>query len=566
MTQSEKIGYAFEHVCLTELAALGIKTISHEAIDDSSIVADITISHKGQTFVLFLTHTRTQGMTNRKFYRTFEELSQRRIKTPKAICFELSLFNAGVRSPGQYGMLYQKLFDGSESILKTQQQDSFLRFVRSLPDPISQEVVSSRIGELPQPILARIRAVLKGILACTRKTPEVLQKYWQQEARVKPGSVSFDAESKVSVKLGLKLLALLEGTFLEGENLSKQALTVAKKVKTEEIELLKDRAVIIDGALRIGRVSVTLSPHVCCAFNRLLDFGISLNTGWITPYLASTGAVLLYKQLMNPESSKNALEVAIKKVEAATNSEALFQLWISDLSSESPRADLIDSSLRLAGLSQNDLSTQTEEKLDLHIAQRNPMWFIIAKEDYDSIIDDVSGFLKTASAIVWEKLTTRKCAIDFWDFYRDRRKTFLSHRSVNPELILVDLATHKLTKIKAKSRVSVLPRVAGLPSKYSMSVQSSKRLLMPNGRELFIISISTPDPQHHKHKEFSGKLRAIRHFWDSKKNAIIDGNCTFLCVIDGAWSDKQIKMLSSAGWEVTGWDNLSDAVQSLNDR
>jgi hypothetical protein len=156
-------------------------------------------------------------------------------------------------------------------------------------------------------------------------------------------------------------------------------------------------------------------------------------------------------------------------------------------------------------------------------------------------------------------------SIDFWDFYEERRKTFLSHRSVRPERLLLDIVSSAFTVIQKKSRTSVLPRIAGLPSRFSMSVQSSLRVKVSKDHELFIVTISTPDPQHHKHKEFSGKIRAIRYLWDSRQEHLLLDNCAFLAIIDGSWSDKQVRMLANAGWSVCGWDDLSTSIKSITE-
>jgi hypothetical protein len=563
MTKSEKIGYVFEYLCLAILAEWGVRASAHESIDASSIVSDLTIRKDGATRVLFLTHTRTQGMTNRKFYRTFEELAQRRTRTPSAICVNLALFEGGVRSPSQYEQLYSSLFDASAHVFPNSSQGDFVDFAISLSDPVTANSVASKIAEFPRRLKRALESSLAKAISCKRRKPATIDSYWQSEKHVSPGRVAFDVTEQSSIKLGLKLLALADGTILDGLDLSNETAIFKGKVSKADLEILEKRAVIASSRLKIGGAILDLSTHVSVAYRQLAALGVELRPKWALPYLLSGGAKILYEQLMQPELAKDVLVQSIEEVSAVTSAKELLALWKKDLASTTPRADRIDVSLRMAGLSQNDLSTRIQESLGVCIAQRNPMWFVIAKDGYVEVIGDIDTFLDRAVTITWAAMTGKKRSIEFWDFYQERRKTFLSHRSVRPEHLLLDAATSAFPVIKKKSRSSVLPRISGLPLRFSMSVQSSLRCCIGKNRELFVIAISTPDPQHHKHKEFAGKLRAIRYLWNAKAKVIVEDNTIYLAVVDGAWSEKQVNMLASAGWNVCGWNNLSGFMESI---
>ena len=85
--------------------------------------------------------------------------------------------------------------------------------------------------------------------------------------------------------------------------------------------------------------------------------------------------------------------------------------------------------------------------------------------------------------------------------------------------------------------------------------------LFANGRKLLIITVSTPEERHHKHKEFSGKLRAIRSAWS--EGGVGDDSVEFVIVVDGNWTADQLGMLSRSGWRVLDWDTVPEVLEEL---
>ena len=117
MRNAEKIGYVLEHLFALDLQHRGIEVSRSERPHNESIKCDLTFTYKKQSYILFMTHTRTQGMTNRKFYRTFEELAQRRVDNPKSLCIDITLVpsRSGVRR--QQMLIFESLFDATFSVL-----------------------------------------------------------------------------------------------------------------------------------------------------------------------------------------------------------------------------------------------------------------------------------------------------------------------------------------------------------------------------------------------------------------------------------------------------------------
>jgi hypothetical protein len=231
----------------------------------------------------------------------------------------------------------------------------------------------------------------------------------------------------------------------------------------------------------------------------------------------------------------------------------LTQRFIDDFHSNEARCDFIDMALRCSGMSQNETSVAVLKDLGISISQRNPMWFVIAKDhELSDVIDDVEQFLQSAARVIWRKSKGSFTEISPDDLYASRLNTYYAHRSVCMERLLLDALLSSYRKPRRQTRSSVLPKIANLPCKFRMYVTSTRLLFSPDNEMFFLVTISTPVAQHHKHKEFSGKLRAIRY--DVENGSLIAPPCKYIAIVDGAWEPDQLMMLSKAGWHVYDWD------------
>lgn len=554
MRLSERIGYGLEHLLALEIERRGIEVARNERPTNDSIKSDISFSHLGRLYVVFVTHTRTQGMTNRKFYRTFEELAQRRTLDPSACCIEVSLVSDAVRVPSQYGLLYTELFDASFSVISADLEPAFISFITKIGEPVNLDRTRDSLSLLHEDIRRNIRNAVSQILKTRRRSIEALDEYWNLETRILPGITKYEFGRTESIKLGMKMLALMPFSLCSLKEIATGRGQLPRGTKTD-LRYLTKTGICLEAIPSIRGPVLRFSSHIRIAADVCVKRNIQLEQNWYEKYLRSLGAVRLYDDITNADKVESRTSALMKSLEACSGPEELFRLFIADYRNDELRCDLIDLSLRSCGYSQNEISLAIQDDLRLRISHRNPIWFIISKsEDADEVVANIPKFLESASSIIWQRCKGKFPQVKWEDVYAERIKTFYSHRSVRTDEVLIDRAFPKPSRT-GKARSSILPRIVGLPARYRMSVSASRILQSPvNDNTIFLIIISTPDPQHHKHKEFSGKLRAIRYNWSN--GVVSPSHIEFVAVIDGTWTNEQVNMLARAGWSVFDWDSF----------
>jgi hypothetical protein len=217
--------------------------------------------------------------------------------------------------------------------------------------------------------------------------------------------------------------------------------------------------------------------------------------------------------------------------------------------------------LRATDYTQNQISVDLIESHAYPLKLSDSIGFLIRKsEDLQAVVGDVDEYIGCVAKLIWRRCAGKFDAVSFSDFFESRVKTFYSNAYVCPELFILRGLLARFTEV-SKSRMSVLPRICGLNSRFWMAVKPAAYLRSDNNKEVFVITISTPEERHHKHKEFSGKIRAIRH--ELQDGVLRSNNVTYLAIVDGFWTHDQLGMLAVAGWRVTDWDNLPSIVDAL---
>lgn len=561
MRQSEKIGYVIEHLLIIELQRRGVAVRRSEQPGNETIRSDLSFAHKHRRYVVFVTHTRTQGMTNRKFYRSFEELAQRRLSTGNDVCIDVSLVQdrAGVRS--QQRLIFESLFDLVLHLVPLSLEPAFVSFVNALGTTLSLSVTESNEPKLHGRIRSLVSMTVDKILQAKPNTTASVQDFWELEKSHAPGAMFGNVAAGVSVKKGMKLLALLPKELSNVRSIAKSS-TVLPSPLSEDVE----RRLLWSGTCATAAKSlvgykVGFSPDVVAAAAMCTRLSIDLSTDWCQPYLLTPGARHLYRTVLAPSESMQLINQQLVALNGCKTKKALLDKFIDDYKSDGARCDFIDVALRSAGFSQNDLSAQVVAQLSDPPHVSDPLVYIIGKnEDADSIIGDVDRFIHLAAELVWAKLQQASVEISAESVYRDRVKTYLAQPYIQPEGLLIERGI-AFDLHEKKTRSSVLPRVAGLPGRYRMSVSSAATFKLPSGGDLFVITISTPEERHHKHKEFAGKLRAVRYqFRDGK---LVADDSRFLAIVDGNWSADQVGMMVNAGWTVASWEALPEAISAV---
>lgn len=561
MRNAEKIGYVLEHLFALDLQGRGIDVARSERPNNESIKCDLAFLYKKRPYILFLTHTRTQGMTNRKFYRTFEELAQRRIDNPKSLCIDITLVpsRSGVRK--QQVLIFDSLFDAAFSVLNRSDESEFVEIVGQLGDEVSLDSTASNIGLFPKKILSSVKSVCDQILAVQRSSNKELVRYWNIEGRVSDGKVDYGTPKGTSVKLGMKMLTFLPVEIISVQEVASGVATVKDLPGGICIESIKKTKLCSEIGPTIGGTRFCFSSNAQTAAKFLIKYGISLSQGWHLEYLMTPGAKLLHQDLTDVsgvEAKMADLSVRLSQCDSAAD---LAASYMEDFESERLRCDFIDYSLRATSYSQNAISTDILERLTFDISFSDSVVFVLQKSDnLSEHIPDLEEYINELSELVWNRIADGVKSVSADEFIEERIKTYYAHPYVAPERLII-YSICSVLKPAGKTRASILPRLAGLPSKYRMYVVPAAYRLFANGRKLLIITVSTPEERHHKHKEFSGKLRAIRSAWS--EGGVGDDSVEFVIVVDGNWTADQLGMLSRSGWRVLDWDTVPEVLEEL---
>jgi hypothetical protein len=558
MRLSEKIGFVLEHLIALELEDRGVEVQRSERPTNECVKSDLTWSHGVKDFVAFITHSRTQGMTNRKFYRTFEELAERRVLHSGAICVEVALRRDSVRTPGQYSLIFDALFDATLSVFDKTNEALFIAFVKTYPSTrVSLDASRSHRSSGPLSVLSSVTKLVDAILLVGRVQNKAITDYWKRESSVIRGLVRYDPSVATSPKLGMKMLSLVPKLYDMIASIAKGRWAFEGSANEASH---KFHAMLFAGVARLGLASdtktiITFDTNATAAAKMCLKLGIKLGPKWATQFLTTSGAKDLYQMIMDRSVTNATYAKASSDLFAIRTSKDLSTLFIREYKSATPRCDCLDLAIHAAGTSQNELSTLLIERLGVEIAQRNPVWFIVAKDEQaDAMWPSITKTLSAIAEELWQRSDGRLAIPSKEEWIKERFATYFAHRGVNHHLAILEMPG----EVVANSRKSILPRLAGLPSRYSMYVEADVYIRRPGGKQLFVKSISTPEARHHKHKEFSGKLRAIRYVLG--ESSIQTDDTEFLCVIDGAWTDDQIGMLAASGWSVCDWDHLHELI------
>lgn len=459
MKLSEKIGYTLEHLLEIELTERGIDVTRNEKPANETIRSDITFSKSRRNFVIFITHTKTQGMTNRKFYRTFEELAQRRILFPGATCIEVSLSRDSIRVPSQYGLLFLQLFDASFDVIPPDLEQEFFTFVEALPGSITIEVVRNFLHELPEKVHLAVKNTVDRILLTRKKNNAAMLDYWNRELGISKGTRRYQNDEATSIKLGIKKLSLMQSPKVCLSDISEGSIRIGKDQVVDN-DYLINIGLCRSVTKRLTGWDLVFDQDVVFAAKTLLKAGVKLDNDWHQKYLWSPGAKRLFADIVDRSGTKQRHATLMNSLCNIRSANELKDAFLRDFVNDEARCDLIDLAIRASKYSQNELSTSIQEDLQIVIKQRNPVWFVVAKdEDAESVVGNIERFLQSAARLVWERSNGHFNIVPWEEFYSARIGTYYSHRSVRTEHLLLDAYLEKFVHEKKKKRLSVLPRL-----------------------------------------------------------------------------------------------------------
>lgn len=564
MRLSERIGYVLEHVLCVLLTRRGIAVRRSEQPDGETIKSDLTFRWKRRNYIVFVTHTRTTGMTNRKFFRTFEELAQRRARAPGAYCVEVSLLSETTHVRNQYGLIFRALFDASISVISKETQPSFVKFVEELGSPTAYETTLEQISELPLKVLRQFEKSVDKILNAHSVGTSLVQQYWSAESHVKAGASSLADTNGSSIKRGIRLLSLFPTDICSVDDIARGAVSMKSTRSASELQHWKQLSICSEARKSLTGIHITFGDEVKEAARVCTKLGVNPTSALYEEYFTTAGSKNLYASLKRPDGLRSDYNRAVQKLQTCQSLAELRKAFLEDFEADTLRCDFIDLAIWSADSSQNEVALDLAPRLAALGEGAPPpdmvVRFVIGKNAGLSVlVSDCANVVKAMADIVWARLESVRRVPDWEDYFSSRLGTFLSHPYVHVEKLMIDQLLSGSVDL-GRRRQSVLPRICGLPSKYHMGVEATYHVAL-GGKRFFIKSVSTPEERHHKHKEFSGKLRTIRYVLDEQGRLASD-MCRFVLILDGHWTENQVAMLVNAGWMVFGWDEFLDWLPS----
>jgi len=558
---SEQIGYLLEHLLILELSKRNIESTRSEKVTNEAIKSDISFLINNKKFVIFVTHQKSQGMTNRKFYRSFEELAQRRIQDTEAICINFTLSENVSKVRLQQVLIFDGFFDHSLSLLNEEDLHIFYDFVELFKGgKISLKLVEENLGRLPSLLKVNMSNTVDKVLMLDRDYSHI-DDYWKLESKVERRPTFFSVSTGISIKYGLKILTLIPEDLLKFFTGSTSLSFKKNEITDDILEYLEEIDAIYEVRSGVVGIKAQINPCLISAIKYLQNNNFDLKFGWVEKYLATFSAKTLYKDIFRKSELREEFSVNSNLLSSVKDENQLYSIMINEYNDKTKsRCYFIEYCLLCSGYSQQSISTDLLSVIDFSIAQDGAINYIITKNNSaENIIRDLDQYIKLAANLIYERILNEKYEADFSSYFYRRIKTYYSNQSVKVENLILETITNRDDVcVIHKSRGSVLPRLLDLSSNYSMSVIFNNAIRIKDSKDVYITSISTPEKRHHKHKEFSGKLRAVRYKWSEK--ALVNDNAIYIAILDGNWSEEQISMLSISGWIVCDWDGLVDAI------
>lgn len=555
MKLSEKIGAVFEILLSIAIRSRGYEVARNSSTYSGNIRGDLLFTTGDKDYLVFLTHTVSHGMTNRKFYRSFEELAQRRISDYNSICIDVRIIRNKSEVRQTQIAVFESIFDGTYYLTNELGFNLLKDFISCLPKIINEEVINKNIALLDENLRKDFEVLADKIISTNRNSSNQWSEYWKLESNQISGQDNYNTTPKdvTSVKLGLKLLSLAHD-YPEVAYAEDCEFYIKKDYDDHILDYLYSIGIIIDYQKTLTGIKVKLNPSAFRASVLIKEMGISTEKNWFNEYLDTRGARNLYNDIINPAETKAKFDDLNFQIGKISSRNELFQFLLDRYNDESVRFDSLDILIRATQYSQNLLSSELSRVFKYEVAGAEILVRqIIAKsEDLESRHLSADGLLGEISDIIWKRFESNYIEVSWDDFYQSRVQTYLTHPYVNVHMAVLNGLRKGRTILKNRKE-SVLPRIASLPSRSNMAVQANMRIIK-DGIELFITSISTPDKSHHKHKEFGGKIRAIRYEFD--QSGLSPTFSRYIALIDGEWSENQISTLVNSGWEVYSWDSF----------
>jgi hypothetical protein len=562
MPKSERVGYVIEHLLAKALEIKGYEVRRNTTPYEGAIKSDLIFVLNGTDVVVLCTHTRSTGMTNRKFYRSFAELAERRTRSANTIVIDCVLLSSLSHVRPGYAEIFNGAFDGCVSIYDemSMYHDFMVTIEERMPssnlDDNYIDTLLEKLGEAHRKAFCNAADSIINLLSCINAP---FAKFWEAESDVTPGNVLVSRDHMAdNVKLALKALMVCPEWALNDPYFEEGLIERKPQFSREEIIKFKATDVFSDMANRLGRGVARVSKNAASGFALLRSIGIDPISDWWVPYASTKQGKEMVRLLRSEKSLLDIYNNAVVNISDCDDRVKLQKYFLHIYkSSGSSYCHEIDLCLRAAGLSQNELAIALSN--DLNISGRGfppPDMLIrsvLAKKSFPDSAGTIENYFMCLAGYIFPYIEKIK-SLSTEDLLEERCKEFLSHPFINPERVLLEIPLGKPIRGTVR-RISVLPAFIPTDSRIPMAVDFDYVAELPNGK-LWVKCISSYEKRHHKHKEFSGKLRAVRNATTSEINQ-------FLAIIEGEWTDQQINMLNNAGWNVCTWDMVGQFKEAL---
>ena len=586
----------FLHVVIVKEMGIDIKT--EEKFGSRYFVPDIVIPNlEKPEYIVHATHSRTQGMTNRKFFRNIEEIFETTIKFPNTknlnftfgpvdpityhdlniecqdLLFDSSWYSAqhwsGSSIEDRYGrIIYEFVKDKICSACKS------LESAKDRREKITEILL--RLDEKSEIGLAYgffVRDVKDTLINCgvsqvaeLRKLDRKLSIERQKNLPYVKNHPEFFKSSVTNWKRGvIKNLWLSpdERKVVQDCLADNPSLNSLDKALLELVQhLIED--------LQLAVIEVKNGKHFI-----KLDEEFSL----VLKNVDKESFETLEKRLIEERPTvRKILGVIRDKSRLQLNYEKILAYFVkNDFTSHTLenliykeygdpnkiRIDCIDILLSVILISQNEMSVRVERTSGVHFQGiKDSIVALISKygpfsniEGNDAAKKYITSLSKEMMKVFKEKKTDlveleerREKYIQ--RYYQNRRQSTFGHQSLDPLEIAIQIFLEKYPKVDAFDTRFNHPSCLGeYLDKKAAYTRVQFRIETDNG-DILIKTVAAKSGASSKRKEMSSRMRVMRWTYDENEKSFKKRRIfASVFVLDGQWRDEYVDLLHEAGWD-----------------
>lgn len=586
----------FLHVVITK--EIGVNIEAEEKFESKYFVPDIVIPNlENPKYIIHVTHSRTQGMTNRKFFRNLEEIFETTIKFPYAknlnftfgpvdpityhdlniecqdLLFDSSWYSAqhwnGKTIEHRYGkIIYEFVRDRICPACKSLENAEERR--KKIKEILLNLNEKSEVGIAYQLFVKDVKKILKTcgtskVIELRRLDRELSIERQKNLPYVKKHPEFFKSNItnwKRGVIKNLWLLPeerelvqkyLINNPSLDNidKNLLKLIQHLVEDLQLAVIEVKDDKHF-----LKLDEEFSLVLMNVDKKFFETLEKRLLEERPTVREILR----IIRNKSLLQ----SNYEEILAHFIENGLTSQAIESLiYKQHADQEKIRIDCIDILLSIIGISQNEMSVRVERASGVHFQGiKDSIVALISKYGPFSNIKNNNAakkYITTLSKEIIKILEEKNISLTELEerkdkyiqrYYQDRRESTFGHQSLDPLEMAIQILLENHPKVdnfdKRYNHPSCLGEYLGKKAAYTR-VQFRIRT---NKGDILIKTVAAKSGASSKRKEMSSRMRIMRWTYDKNEKKFKKRNIlASILVLDGEWRDEYIDLLHEAGWD-----------------